>query len=165
MILRPPRPRDAAEITAIQSEGLATGHASFREMPLDWDSFHDGYPLAVVAEDQGIVVGWSALSATSTRDVYAGVGEVSTYVSARGQGRGLGRALLHRLVTESEAQGWWTLIAQIFPENVASLALHRACGFAPLGVRRGLGRMSYGPMSGTWRDVAFLERRSAVAGQ
>lgn len=161
MILRPPRPADGMEIRAIHAEGLATGHASFRSDPITWEDFHDAHALALVAEDRGIVVGWSGLAATSTRDTYAGVGEVSTYVGARAVGRGVGRALLSRLVMESEAQGWWTLVAQIFPENRASVALHRACGFRVLGTRERLGRMTHGPMAGAWRDVVMLERRKA----
>ena len=164
MILRPPRPADAMQITAIHAEGLTTGHASFRAEPIDWDAFHDAHALALVAEEHGTIRGWSALAPTSTRDTYAGVGEVSTYVAAQAVGRGLGKALLSRLVADSEAAGWWTLVAQIFPENHASLALHRNLGFDVLGTRRGLGRMTYGPVAGQWRDVIFLERRSRVAG-
>lgn len=164
MHLRPPRRMDAMEITAIHAEGLATGHASFRAEPIGWEEFHDGHPLAMVAEDRGIVVGWAALSPTSARDVYAGVGEVSTYVGAQAVGRGVGRALLSRLVTDSEREGWWTLVAQIFPENAASIALHRACGFEVLATRKRLGRMTHGPRAGAWRDVVMLERRSGRVG-
>lgn len=160
MQLRAPRRMDAMEIRAIHAEGLATGHASFRAEPIGWEDFHDGHPLAVVAEDRGIVVGWAALSPTSARDVYAGVGEVSTYVGAQAVGRGVGRALLSRLITDSEREGWWTLVAQIFPENRASLALHHACGFRTVGTRERLGQMTHGPMAGAWRDVVMLERRA-----
>ncbi|MEM7709616.1 MAG: N-acetyltransferase family protein, partial [Pseudomonadota bacterium] len=127
-------------------------------------TFEDSHVLAMVAETGGTLAGWAGLSATSGRAVYAGVGEVSTYVAAAHLGRGIGRRLLDRLVTESETAGWWTLVAQIFPENRASLALHRAAGFEVLGRRRGLGRMGYGPLAGQWRDVVFLERRSGIAG-
>lgn len=161
MILRPPRARDGMEITAIHAEGLATGHASFRDDPITWQDFHDGHPLAMVAEDRGIVIGWAAIGPTSARDTYVGVGEVSTYVGAQAVGRGVGQKLLSRLIEESEAQGWWTLVAQIFPENRASVALHRACGFRMLATRERLGRMTYGPMAGAWRDVAMMERRAS----
>ncbi|WGH78500.1 GNAT family N-acetyltransferase [Jannaschia ovalis] len=163
--LRPPRPRDGMEIGAIHAEGLATGHASFRDLPHDWDSFQDAFALALVAERGGAVLGWAGISPTSDRAVYAGVGEVSTYVAAAAGGQGIGRHLLERLVTQSEAAGWWTLVAQIFPENTASLRLHERCGFARLGLRKRLGRMSHGPMARQWRDVVMLERRSRVAGR
>ena len=75
---------------------------------------------------------------------------------AEAQGRGVGRALLERLVADSEAGGIWTLQAGIFPENLASVALHRRCGFRVVGQRERLGRLH-----GEWRDVLLLERRSA----
>lgn len=164
MILRAATPADGAAITRIQGEGLATGHASFRAVPMEWDEFSTGFRLNLVAEEDGVVLGFAGVSATSAREVYAGVGEVSTYVAGRGTGRGVGRALLSRLIADSEEQGWWTLVAQVFPENGASLALHRACGFAAVGTRARLGRMGHGPMEGVWRDVVMMERRSGVTG-
>ncbi|TFL18192.1 GNAT family N-acetyltransferase [Jannaschia formosa] len=165
MRLRAPRPADGPEIAAIHAEGLATGHASFRETPMDWAGFETGFALSLLAEVGDRVAGFAGVSATSARPVYAGVGEVSVYVAASAAGKGVGRALLSRLVADSEAEGWWTLVAQIFPENGASLALHRACGFRALGLRHRLGRMGYGPMAGHWRDVVMMERRSEVAGR
>jgi phosphinothricin acetyltransferase len=92
--------------------------------------------------------------------VYAGVAEVSVYVAESARGHGVGKALLARLIAESEAEGIWTLQAGIFPENVASIALHERAGFRLVGVRERLGQMN-----GRWRDVALMERRSLVAGQ
>lgn len=164
LILRAAKATDGPAITAIQAEGLAVGHASFRETAITWDAFAEDYPISVVAERNGATLGWSALSPLSDRCVYAGLGEVSTYVSANAAGQGVGRGLLDHLIQSSEAAGYWTLVAQIFPENTASLALHRACGFHEVGRRRGLGRMGYGPLSGVWRDVLMLERRSTAVG-
>jgi phosphinothricin acetyltransferase len=59
------------------------------------------------------------------------------------------------LVEESERAGFWTLQAGIFPENVASIALHVRCGVRIVGSRERLGRMN-----GRWRDVVLMERRS-----
>ncbi len=50
---------------------------------------------------------------------------------------------------------FWTLEAGIFPENTASIALHRRCGFRVVGVRDRIGRRD-----GAWRDVVLMERRS-----
>ncbi|WP_299883289.1 GNAT family N-acetyltransferase [uncultured Sulfitobacter sp.] len=155
---------DAPSIIRIDAEGLATGHASFRQEPHDWTSFEQAYRaergLALVVLDDGRVFGWAGVSPTSAREVYRGVGEVSIYVSRERQGKGLGRELLLALVSKAEEQGYWTLVAQIFPENEASLALHEACGFKRLGVRSRIGQMTYGPYAGQWRDVVMLERRS-----
>lgn len=149
----------------IDADGLATGHATFRETPHTWDSFETsfltGRGLALVAVDANTVVGWAGISPTSTRDVYRGVGEVSVYVAADRHSRGLGRQLLSAMIETAEANDYWTIVAQVFPENVASLALHQAQEFQRLGIRRKLGKMPYGPFAGRWRDVILLERRSA----
>ena len=81
-------------------------------------------------------------------------------MAAAARGRGVGRARLDALIADTEAAGIWTLQAGVFPENEASLALHRAAGFRVLGVRERPGRLH-----GRWRDVVVLERRSAVAGR
>lgn len=162
--LRPGRPEDAGAVAAIHAEGLATGHASFREAPIDRADWA-GLPLSLVIEESGAVLGWAALSHASPRPVYAGVGEVSLYVGERYRGRGLGDRLLAGLVEASEAAGWWTLWAAVFPENAGSIRLHERHGFRLLGVRSRIGRMGYGPMAGVWRDTAFLERRSNVIGR
>jgi phosphinothricin acetyltransferase len=84
---------------------------------------------------------------------------VSVYVGEQARGAGVGRVLLDELVERSEQAGYWTLTAGVFPENEASLRLHRACGFREIGVREGLGEAG-----GVWRDVVLLERRSRLVG-
>lgn len=109
---------------------------------------------------EGEVLGWAALSPISTRYVYRGVGTVSIYVAGEHVGRGVGRTLLEGLTESSESAGFWSLEAGIFPENVASVALHESCGFTLVGVRERIGQMP----DGRWRDVAIYERRSQVVG-
>ena len=157
------------EVAAICREGLATGHASFAsEPPEDFADWMDGKLPAgcIVARDSRgpALLGWATLSKVSDRCVYGGVAEVSLYVAAMARCRGVGGALLRDLITRSDIAGIWTLQAGIFPENKASLALHAAHGFRMIGVRERIGRMSYGPSAGRWRDTLLLERRSAVAG-
>jgi phosphinothricin acetyltransferase len=154
---------DWPAVRAIYTAGIATGDATLEtETPRwsDWDAAHrpDCRPVAVDAA--GTILGWAALTPVSGRCVYGGVAEVSVYVAPRAQGRGVGRALLERLITESEAAGLWTLQASILVENAASLALHERCGFRRVGVRERLGRDG----TGRWRDVALLERRSVAVG-
>jgi L-amino acid N-acyltransferase YncA len=152
---------DWPAVAAIYQEGIDTGDATFEtEMPT-WEQFNGRHlrDCRLVARAGDALVGWAALSAVSSRCVYAGVAEVSVYVKAFARGQGVGKALLTEAVKESERAGFWTLQAGIFPENTASLALHKACGFRVVGYRERLGQMN-----GIWRDVVLLERRSKVVG-
>jgi phosphinothricin acetyltransferase len=81
------------------------------------------------------------------------------YVAISSRGSGIGRRLLQALIDESELNGIWTLQAGIFPENTASIALHRACGFREVGRRERIGQLDE-----TWRDTILLERRSNKVG-
>lgn len=156
-----------SRVEEIHAAGIATGHATFESRPPTWAEFDAGKLVdhrLVVVEPSGRVLAWAALSAVSTRPVYAGVVEHSLYVDPAAQGRGLGRLLLQQLITTTERAGIWTLQAGIFPENGASLTLHRTTGFSVVGTRRRLGRMTYGPYAGRWRDVVMVERRSPTVG-
>jgi L-amino acid N-acyltransferase YncA len=155
------------EVHAIYQAGIDTGHATFESSPPStWESWQQLHinELSLVALDGNIVVGWASLASASDRCVYAGVAEVSVYVAPEAQGRGVGRQLLETLIERSEAKNIWTLQAGIFPENLASVALHQALGFEKLGLRRRLGKMHHGPLAGRWRDVLSLERRSSRVG-
>jgi phosphinothricin acetyltransferase len=152
---------DWPAIRAIYLEGIATGHATFEtDAPSweSWDTTHFPAPRLVAVSDER-VIGWAALGRISTRAVYAGEAEVSIYVADGSRGLGVGRALLLKLIADSEAGDIWTLQANIFPENTASLALHKSCGFREVGRRERIGKMK-----GVWRDTILLERRSATAG-
>ncbi|MFI2708216.1 GNAT family N-acetyltransferase, partial [Nocardioides sp. CER28] len=150
----------------IYAAGIATGDATFETTPPTWEAFDAGKLPGHrwVALDGGRVLGWVAVSSVSDRCVYAGVVEHSVYVDPGAQGRGVGRALLAALVASTEAAGIWTIQSGVFPENVASLALHEAAGFRVVGTRERVGRMSAGPYAGRWRDVVLLERRSGLVG-
>ena len=151
--------RDWTAVRRIYAEGIATGRATFEttvpsrdELDSKWLPGHRW-----VAELDGAVVGWAAITPASARPCYAGVGETSVYVGDGVRGRGVGRALLHRQVTAADAGGLWTLQTGIFVTNRASLQLHRWAGFRVLGVRERIARWD-----GAWMDTVFLERRSDV---
>jgi phosphinothricin acetyltransferase len=158
--------QDGPDVIRIYAAGIATGHATFEADPPDWPSFDAGHltDCRLVITHGGTVAGWAVLSATSGRPVYRGVAEHSIYIDSGFRGQGAGDRLLAELVAQSEACGYWTLRAGIFPENTASIALHRRHGFDLLGTRKRIGLMGFGPMAGQWRDVVVMERRSKVVG-
>ena len=146
-------------VLSIYEEGLATRNATFEtEVPTAQRMRARWLPgLAWVAELDGEVVGWTAVSPVSDRACYSGVGETSVYVAEAARGRGVGKALLFTQVNEADAAGLWTLQTSIFPENRGSLALHRSAGYRTLAVRTRIAQLD-----GEWRDTVLLERRSAV---
>jgi L-amino acid N-acyltransferase YncA len=156
-------------VQSIYCEGIATGNATFETNVPEWEDWDRNHlrDCRLAARKGEQVIGWAALSPVSGRCVYAGVAEVSVYVAASARGKGAGKALLRALVEESERQGIWTLQAGIFPENVASIALHKHCGFREVGRRERLGQMrpaAKGAAGDVWRDVVLMERRSDVVG-
>lgn len=161
VVRRRARPGDWPRIAAIYAAGIATRNATFEtEVPPyeTWDASHlQEHRYVATAGD--VVVGWVALSAYSDRCCFEGVADLSVYVDPAAQGRGVGRALLEHLVAHTDRAGIWTLQAGVFPENGASLALHRRCGFRLVGTRERIGRLD-----GVWRDVLLLERRSPALG-
>ncbi|MFI2281337.1 metalloregulator ArsR/SmtB family transcription factor [Nocardia beijingensis] len=110
-----------------------------------------------VAEIDGEVVGWAALSSASSHEGYEGVAESSVYVAEQMRGRGVGKALLHKQVIAADEAGLWTLQTSIFPDNRAAIALHHSAGYRTVGVRERIAQID-----GKWRDSVFLERRSPV---
>jgi L-amino acid N-acyltransferase YncA len=152
---------DWEQVRAIYLEGMATRNATFETEAPTWEGWNSSHhPFGrLVARGNNAVLGWAALSAVSSRPCYAGVAEVSIYVGTCHTGHGIGKALLRALIEVSEKNGVWTLQAGIFPENVASLALVKSCGFREVGRRQRIGRLD-----GRWRDVLLMERRSNNVG-
>lgn len=159
--IRPMLPEDWEAVRTIYLEGIATGQATFETTAPSWDQWNSSHlpfaRLVAGSKTDASLKGWAALAPVSMRRTYDGVAEVSVYIALDSRGQGLGRDLLTRLITESEQNGIWTLQASIFPENLASVALHENCGFRAVGIRERIGRMN-----GIWRDTLLLERRSKV---
>lgn len=167
MTVVPLQPEHWTDVERIYRTGIATGHTTFESEPPSWELFHAAKlsdQRLVAVDNTGRVLGWAAASGVSDRCAYAGVVEHSVYVDRAAQGRGLGRLLLDSLVRSTEQAGIWTIQSGIFPENVASLALHASAGFRVVGIRERIGQMTYGELEGSWRDVVMVERRSSEVG-
>ncbi len=154
-------PGDWPRVEAIYAEGIATGNATFETATPSWEEF-DATRLPdhrFVAVEDGEVVGWIAVSPTSSRECYAGVVEHSVYVAENARGRGIGHLLLEALVASTDAAELWTIQTSVFPENEATLALHERVGFRLVGRRERIAQLD-----GSWRDTLLLERRSRLVG-
>lgn len=149
-------------IADIYREGIETDNATFEEQVPDWEQWDKSHlrDCRLVAKSGNEIIGWVALSPVSDRCVYKGVAEGSLYVKSSARRQGIGKALLKAAIEESERIGIWTLQSGTFPENVASIALQKSCGFREVGTREKIGRMN-----GRWRDVILMERRSKLIGK
>lgn len=147
---------DWDEVRRIYADGIATGNATFETEVPPAEALDAKWLPAQrwIAELGGSIVGWAAISPTSARDCYRGVGETSVYVDTNQSGQGVGSALVRHQIVAADEGGLWTLQTSIFPENLASLAIHHAGGFRDVGRRERIAQLD-----GVWRDTILLERR------
>jgi L-amino acid N-acyltransferase YncA len=144
--IRKARKSDLPAITEIYNEAIANTTATFDTAPKtakeqrEWFEHHGSkYPI-IVAEQEGRVVGWAALSQWSDRCAYSGTAEISLYVQEASQGRGIGRRLVVSAVAAGREAGLHSIIARIAEGNPASIHLHESMGFEHVGVMREVGR-------------------------
>ncbi|MCZ8536867.1 N-acetyltransferase family protein [Paenisporosarcina quisquiliarum] len=159
--IRHMRATDWPEVKEIYEEGIKSKNATFETQAPSYGKWMEtSHPdCHLVVEEHNRVLAWAKVLYTSARPVYSGVGEVSIYVHPDAKGKGVGKRLLQELIKVSEENGFWTLKAVIFPENEASIKLHKSCGFREVGVHERLGKMG-----GVWRDNTLLEKRSTIVG-
>jgi phosphinothricin acetyltransferase len=159
MDVRLARPADAEAIRSIYNVEVTGSTATFDLVPRTaddqraWLVEHQGPYPAIVAVDGEMVLGFGSLSEYKNRPSYATTVENSVYVAADQRGRGVGRALLEELLDLATQHGFHSVIARIGGANVASIALHRTCGFVMVGVEREVGRKF-----NRWLDVSVLQR-------
>ncbi|NDV17202.1 GNAT family N-acetyltransferase [Muricauda sp. TY007] len=161
MIIRTMKASDWEDVSRIYSEGISTGLATFETTAPSyeqWDKAHTK-ECRLIAEKDGEIMGWAALSPVSSRCVYGGVGEVSVYIADKSRGMGVGRLLMQHLIEESEKAGFWTIQSGVFPENIGSIKLHKKVGFRYIGKRERVGKIH-----GVWKDNLLFEKRSNKVG-
>jgi phosphinothricin acetyltransferase len=161
MELRPARAADVPAIRAIYAHHVRHGLATFEEVAPDAaemarrrdEIVARGLPY-LVAEAEGSVLGYAYAGPYRTRSAYRFVVEDSIYLDPGATRRGIGRALLARLIAEAEAAGARQMLAVIGDSgNAASIGLHRALGFADVGTFR-----SVGFKLGRWVDTVMMQR-------
>jgi len=168
VIVRRAEPVDAARVAAIYAHYVATSAATFDESAPGNEEIADkiasitsaALPF-VVAEMHGRVGGYGYLSPYGGRSAYRYTVESSVYVAPDARGRGVGRALLERLLAEAEQAGVREVIAIIaVTDDPASVALHRGCGFGEAGRLKAVGFKH-----GRWYDTLLMQRSLAPRAQ
>jgi L-amino acid N-acyltransferase YncA len=160
MHVRLARPSDAEAIRSIYNAEVTRSTATFDLVPrtaedqLTWLADHRGpYPAVVAVDVDDTPLGFGSLSEYKHRPAYATTVENSVYIAADHRGEGIGRALLDHLIGLATQHGFHSVIARVGGDNVASIALHRSCGFTLVGVEREVGRKF-----NRWLDVTVLQR-------
>ena len=160
-ILRAASPADIPSITRIYDHAVRHGTASFEieppgeaEMARRYRDLHDGgYPFLAAVLD-GVVIGYAYAGPYRARPAYRWTVEDSIYLDPKAQRRGVGRALLDRLIIESTARGFCQMIAVIGDSaQTASIELHRAAGFRYVGNIENVGFKF-----GRWLDSVIMQR-------
>ncbi len=161
LFIRPATPFDIPAITRIYAHAVTHGTATFELEPPDeaemlrrFEKLRDGSFPYIIAEVEGTVAGYAYAGAFRERPAYRFTVEDSIYIAPQMHRRGIGRALLTRLITESEAAGFRQMMAVIGDSaQAASIAVHRACGFKDAGVFEAVGFKF-----GRWLDTVQMQR-------
>lgn len=111
------------------------------------------HPVIVAEHAGGDVVGWGSLNAFNPREAYRYVADFSVYVDRAWRGKGVGSALLARLIELAREHGYHKMVLSTFPWNAAGLALYRKYGFRTVGVYR-----EQGLLDGRWVDTVIMEK-------
>jgi phosphinothricin acetyltransferase len=160
-VIRSATAADVSTISAIYAHAVRYGTATFEIDPPTESEMADrfcaltagGFPY-LVAECDGAVRGYAYAGPYRPRVAYRYTLEDSIYIAPDYHGRGIGRALINRLLSEAAVRGYRQMIAVIGDsEQVASIALHRAAGFRMVGTLEAVGFKF-----GRWLDTVLMQR-------
>jgi L-amino acid N-acyltransferase YncA len=158
MLIRKAEERDLPSITEIYNDAVLTTTATFDLEPktvaerLPWFNAHGGRYSVLLAETDGIVLGWASLSRWSDRKAYDGTAELSLYVDKSFRGKGIGNSLMEAAIAAARVSDFHTILSRITEGNEASLALHAKFGFEETGRMREVGKKF-----GRYLDVQILQ--------
>ena len=146
LIIRRAQLEDLEPITEIYNEAVLITVATFDTEPKTvdqqriWFENHGPkYPI-LVAELDGVTIGWASLSQWSDRCAYSDTAEISLYVKEEFREKGIGRKLMKSIIQEGQKVGLHTVIARITEGNEISVHLHESVGFQHIGIMREVGR-------------------------
>lgn len=161
MLIRDAGRADFPAIAELYAHWVRHGLGTFEEEPPSADELAAraaavtgaGLPYLVAEADRRLA-GYAYAAPYRPRSGYRYTVEDTVYVAPHLHGRGVGKALLDRVLAVCEAKGVRQVLASIGDgANQPSVALHRACGFETVGVLRAVGFKH-----GRWVDVVFMQR-------
>ena len=158
-MIREMRDEDWGTVSEIYKQGLEEGTSTFNTECPSFAEWNEGHVknCRFVFEEEGKVVGWIALSPSSSRCAYKGCVEMSVYVDRNYRGQGIGTALVNTIIREAEQCGYWSIYSAIFSINKASIALHKKCGFREIGYRERIAKDRFGK----WQNTTLMEYRAS----
>ncbi|WP_408071660.1 N-acetyltransferase family protein [Butyrivibrio sp. JL13D10] len=158
-MIREMRDEDWGTVSEIYKQGLEEGTSTFNTECPSFTEWNEGHVknCRFVFEEEGKVVGWIALSLSSSRCAYKGCVEMSVYVDRNYRGHGIGTALVNTIIKEAEKDGYWSIYSAIFSINKASIALHKKCGFREIGYRERIAKDRFGK----WQNTTLMEYRAS----
>ncbi len=158
-MIREMRDEDWGTVAEIYKQGLEEGTSTFNTECPGFTEWNEGHVknCRFVFEEEGKVVGWIALSPSSSRCAYKGCVEMSVYVDRNYRGHGIGTALVNTIIKEAEKDGYWSIYSAIFSINKASIALHKKCGFREIGYRERIAKDRFGK----WQNTTLMEYRAS----
>lgn len=157
--VRPAQEADIPAITEIYNQGIEDRIATLEGEPhsveerREWFREHGPNEPILVAETEGLIVGWASLSRYKPRRCYDGVKELSIYVRREWRGQGIGALLLDALLKRAAEVGVHKVVLYAFPFNGPAIALYSKMGFRTVGIYR-----HHGLLDGEWKDIIAMER-------
>lgn len=159
-LVRPATEEDLPAVAAVYDHEALTGISTFDTEPRPLWQWRTRLAEAgpgdhlLVAEVDGVVCGYAASGPYRPRPGYRHTRETSVYTSPDVRGRGVGRRLYDELLRLLRADGVHLVVAVVALPNPASVALHRGCGFASVGVLHDVGHKLE-----RWIDTELFELR------
>ena len=151
---------DAAAICRIYNQGIedrvATLETELRtaDERRAWLSARTArYPVVVAESEDRTIAGWGSLNPYSPRDAYRFVADFSIYVDRAWRGKGVGDAMLTRLVELAREHGFHKMVLSAFPTNTGGMALYTKHGFRTVGIYK-----EQGMLDGRWVDTIVMEK-------
>lgn len=157
MMIREMLPEDWTRVSEIYKQGVDSGDTTFTTQCPTWEGWDLEHKkicryVALCSEE---VAGFVAVSPVSEKAHYYGVVEVMIYVDEKYWHKGIGTALLKKVIEEAPKNGFWCLYSSIYSDNEKSIKLHEKCGFRMIGYRERLAKDKFG----NWRDTTMMEYR------